>query len=154
MSTAYILDGFELFYFDLAEKEHSVENHTFSGELKSFLCTFHSFDRCVHVGLKKHTRVKITITSADKSELDEAVESLEKRKTSWRKYSPVSFILWWKRRTFNKQLKELDPNNPQSAVTVMLHGAKPLSDYDIKDFKYMSKIPVGTCRKCMIYTVF
>ena len=154
MSTAYILDGFELFYFDLAEKEHSVENHAFIGELKSFLCIcfthVHLIDVCMHAGLEKHAWVKIA--GPDKSELNQAVASFkDKRDYSWRRYSPVGFILSWKRRTFNKLLKDLDPHDSQSAI--MLHGAKPLSDYDIKDFKYMSKIPVGTS-KCMINAVF
>ena len=145
MSTAYILDGFELFFTDLTKKK-VINRHIFKGQCVLNLQTlvFYILQFCT--GLKK--MVFIHLIAEDKTVLEEAIESLKSstaRQTQcWKRWSLVKYKilygipLWWKRRSFNSQdLKEPEPY-------VKLRGVRPLSDDDLNSVKYSSKLHVSS----------
>ena len=147
MSTAYILDGFELFFTDLAKKQ-VFDNHTFKGQgaFNLQILAFYIFQIVQSSGMKK--TVFICLTAEDKAVLLEASRSLESNEDRqlqcWEQWPLVQdkilygVPLWWKRRSFNHQ----DLKEPESSVTV--RGVRPLSDDDQSSVKYRSKLHVSS----------
>ena len=82
-----------------------------------------------HAGLRKHVYIKLT-----EDDLDECTP----KQTSIRILHWISGTkLWWKRKTFNKQVWK-------KSSCVKFRGVSALSESDIVSLTYKTKIPVST----------